>query len=163
MDSFVFNDVSDQKVKANDLLMIRHSDNPIDRIIYVAEANQYEQYCASSGGTLYSGSSDQEITFTSKITQLRSFTVADGKPMIAAGLQDSSQMIVILDYETLSRQFNITNNGLYHNVQDFMILDQLPQPIDDDSYCSADTLSSNECKSVLILSKETLIIFNLNL
>ena len=44
--------------------------------------------------------------------------------MIAAGLEASGE-IFILDYETLTCQFTIESNGMYREIRDFIIVDQL--------------------------------------
>lgn len=69
--SFVYDDVSNQAITSNDRHFERHSENSIDRVLFVGL--EPADYVACSGATLYCGASENEMTLGSKVTQLEAF------------------------------------------------------------------------------------------
>lgn len=70
--------------------MVCHSENRIDRVVYVGD--RLEEYCAVSGSTLYSGRDDTEVTLKGRVTQLRSFKPHSGQALLAVGLGDRGEV-----------------------------------------------------------------------
>ena len=82
--SGTFDGIYDQQILMSETFSSKqHSYDKIDNIIYCGETAA--EYCATSGTTLYNGSSDLTLTLNSKITHLRTFKDKDGQAIIAAG------------------------------------------------------------------------------
>ena len=64
--SFVYDDVSNQVITSNDRHYEQHSENSIDRVVFVG--CKPADYVACSGATLYCGASEYETTLPSRVT-----------------------------------------------------------------------------------------------
>ena len=80
--------------------MVNHSFHSMSHVIYHGHSSN--QYCASSGATLYSGESDLENTFRSPITTLKTIATRNSRTMVAVGLGDVGE-IQLLDPCELTR------------------------------------------------------------
>jgi len=141
-DSFIFDDAPHQDITSENRHMVIHSDKSISMMVYVSD--EYNNYCAASGATIYSGSSDAEITLKSDITQLKSFIGQDGKPYLVAGLSGCGELH-ILDATTLEPQTVIGHDSI-SSIDDVIILDSKTDNSDD-----SDGLSENETSHTLII------------